>query len=251
MSVEILSRHGILRAHEVVEIAAIAGLQLGCAATMLEKESGGGRNVWGSDGVPTGGAYTKGAPVTKDAYLRYKQRRAELGSQGVGPCQLTYWSIQDQADQYGGCWEWRANIRVGFQHLAGLIGRYGERDGMRRYNGAGPAAERYADDAMAKLRRWNDRLAGAPTPPVGGQTPIPATLREGDTGPALARLQGWLNRMYPAYSKISLSPQRYGPQTVAVVREFQRRSGVTGADADGKTVGPRTWAALLAAGYRP
>jgi peptidoglycan hydrolase-like protein with peptidoglycan-binding domain len=48
-----------------------------------------------------------------------------------------------------------------------------------------------------------------------------------------------------------VGPQRYGPQTVGVVREFQRRSGVTGPDADGTIIGPRTWAKLLEAGYRP
>ena len=93
------------------------------------------------------------------------------------------------------------------------------------------------------------RLRGVPLPsgpPV--QAPAtPGTLQSGATGPAVARLQAWLNHTYPAYSKIDLKPQRYGPQTIAVVKEWQRRSGLV---ADG-VVGPRTWAALLAAGYRP
>lgn len=251
MSTDILTRHGVLRAQQVVEIAEHAGLNLACAATVLEKESAGGRNVWGSDGVPTGGTYVKGAEVTKAAYLAYKPRRNELGFQGVGPCQLTYYTLQDQADERGGCWDPVVNLRVGFAHLAGLIARYGEREGFRRYNGSGPAAERYADDAMRKLAVWQMRLAGAPSSTGTGGSAVPDSLEEGATGDRVAHLQGWLNRMYPAYSAIDVRPKRYGPQTVAVIREFQRRSGVSGADADGRTIGPRTWAQLLAAGYRP
>lgn len=81
-------------------------------------------------------------------------------------------------------------------------------------------------------------------PAVGG------SLAEGATGPHVRRLQEWLNRMFPAYSNIDLGPGRYGPQTVAVVREFQRRAGVTGADADGTVIGPRTLAALAREGFR-
>jgi hypothetical protein len=63
-------------------------------------------------------------------------------------------------------------------------------------------------------------------------------------------LQKFLNATFPAYSHLDLGPQRYGPQTVAVVAEFQRRAGVTGPDANGRTVGPRTWAALEHFGFR-
>lgn len=251
-AVDILARGGILRAQLVVEIAATAGLELAAAAAMLEKESSGGHNVWGHDGVPTGGAYVKGSEVTRAAYMAYKHalETSRAGRQGVGPCQLTYGPFQDQADNMGGCWEPSFNMRVGFRVLQGLISSYGVRDGFRRYNGSGPAAEAYAADMMVRLAAWRARLGGAgASAPAPSGTPGP--LRQGDTGPAVARLQGFLNANYPAYSKIDLGPQRYGPQTVAVVREFQRRSGVTGPDADGTTVGPRTWAKLLEAGYRP
>lgn len=161
----VLGGHGILRPAEVVELAAKVGLDLAAAATLLEKESGGGRNVWGSDAVNTGGIYTKGAPVTREAYLAYKARRRELGCQGVGPTQLTYGPFQDQADQAGGCWDWRANTETGFRILADHIRRLGLRAGFRAYNGSGPAAERYADDAMTRYRIWQARLAGAQTAP--------------------------------------------------------------------------------------
>lgn len=65
---EVLANHGTQRAAEVVELAAAAGLELVAAATLLEKESNGGHNVWGHDDVDDGGNYVKGDPVTKEAY---------------------------------------------------------------------------------------------------------------------------------------------------------------------------------------
>lgn len=91
------------------------------------------------------------------------------------------------------------------------------------------------------------RLQGTTVPSTPSTGATPATLQQGDIGAAVAKLQAWFNATYPAYSKIDLGPQRFGPQTVAVVREFQRRSGLV---ADG-VIGPRTWSALVAAGYRP
>lgn len=256
-AVDILAAGGICDPAAVVAAAQAAGLDLAAAAAMLEKESSGGQNVWGHDGVATGGAYVMGAPVTEQAYRAYKVALAtgRAGRQGCGPCQLTYHTLQDQADAEGGCWRPEVNLRVGFAHLAQLIRANGLRDGFRAYNGSGPAAERYADDVLRRFNSWRSRLGGSsstPSTPAGGG--MPAALNQGDTGPAVARLQAWLNANYPAYSKISLGPQRYGPQTVAVVKEWQRRSGVTNADgspADGTRIGDRTWAALLAAGYRP
>ncbi|MDN5861048.1 MAG: hypothetical protein L0H84_20780, partial [Pseudonocardia sp.] len=160
-----LTAWGLPRAPEIVELAATAGLALPVAATLLVKESG-GRNVWGHDGVDTGGAYTKGAEVTREDYLAYRVlvRDGRIGRQGVGPTQLTYHVLQDRADDRGGCWDWRTNVAVGFEHLARLQRAVGVRDGFRRYNGSGPAAERYADDAMTELGRWRDRLGNPPSP---------------------------------------------------------------------------------------
>ena len=63
-AVDLLSARRVTRPAEVVELAAAAGLDLACAATLLEKESRGGRNVWGHDSVRTGGLYRKGGEVT-------------------------------------------------------------------------------------------------------------------------------------------------------------------------------------------
>jgi len=243
----VLAQHGIERPAAVVELAALTGLELAAAATLLEKESSGGRNVYGRDPVETGGFYEKGGPVTRASYLKYKAHRSELGAQGVGPTQLTFPAFQDRADERGGCWDWRVNTLVGFEILSGLIKAKGVRSGFRAYNGSGPPAEAYAADAMKRLQAWRDRLVATPVPATGR-----ATLREGDTGPEVAAVQRFLNRTFPAYSHIDLAPRRYGPQTAKVIAEFQRRAGLSGqgVSATGRFVGPPTWGALEHFGFR-
>lgn len=255
MSATVLTRHGLGLADDLVRAAQMEGLDLAIAATVIEKESG-GRNVWGSDGVSTGGTYTKGGPVTQSNYVAYRtaMKAGKIGRQGVGPAQCTSAEYQDRADQLGGCWLPLANMRSGFRGLKALTDRYGLQQGARRYNGSGAAAERYGADFVARHRVWVQRLGGtgasSGAAPAGG----PAfRLDEGDVGPAVHALASWFNRWYPAYSKIDLDPvpakQRYGPQTRAVVREFAHRSGIP--EADGKNVGPKIAAALAAAGFAP
>lgn len=68
--------------------------------------------------------------------------------------------------------------------------------------------------------------APAPTTPTPG-APSRRTLREGDTGEDVWALQDFLNRTFPSYSNIPrVEPPRYGPKTVAVIREFQSRVGL-------------------------
>ena len=156
-AVQILKRHGIVRPDEVVKIARKEDLELAVACTLLEKESGGGRNVWGNDGVDTCGNYDKGSSVTQAAYLAYKRDRKRCGMQGVGPTQLTWWAFQDRADTRGGCWKWEVNVEVGFEIMAGYIHKHGLWEAAKRYNGA----DSYANDFVAKHRVWRDRLAGS------------------------------------------------------------------------------------------
>lgn len=158
-----LTQGGVLRATEVVEIAGAAQLDLAAAATLLMKESGGGRNVWGHDNVAAGGNYVKGAVVTQEAYARYKAARAVNGAQGVGPTQLTWPGFQDRADARGGTWDWRVNCAVGFEILADAISRLGLRGGFKAYNGG----DAYAADAMARYAVWNAALRTAKAQPKG------------------------------------------------------------------------------------
>jgi hypothetical protein len=165
---DILAVNGIQRPDDVIHYAAACGLDLAAACTMLQMESSGGYNIWGHDPVPTGGCYVYGAEVTQTEYLAYMARRAELGCQGVGPCQITFYALQDQADDLGGCWIWENNIQVGFRLLANNIRSLGLHDGFMRYNGSGPAAEQYAATAMEKYEAWRSRLAAAPPAPPPG-----------------------------------------------------------------------------------
>lgn len=160
---DILTGHGIVNAAQAIGLAEQVGLELAAAAVLLDKESGGGHNVWGHDAVNTAGTYIKGAPVTQVDYLAYRAavHEGRIGRQGVGPCQLTWSGYQDQADRLGGCWDWHINCTVGFGALSGAIRTLGVREGFRSFNGAGPAAERYADDAMARLATWRQLLHGA------------------------------------------------------------------------------------------
>lgn len=165
---DVLRAGGLANAELIAAAAAAERVDLAIAATMVQKESG-GRNVWGHDPMDALRIYTPGAPVTREAYLAYRsaQDAGRIGAQGVGPAQLTYPPLQRQADAEGGCWDPAVNLRVGLRHLADLQRSYGMRDGFRRYNGSGSAAESYADDAMVKLARWRERLAGiaaSPTP---------------------------------------------------------------------------------------
>jgi hypothetical protein len=131
-----------------------ADLPLSYAMAFLEKESGKGQNVFGHDAVRNP---IKGGKVTRSRYLKYKRyRQVGLGMQGVGPMQLTYYTLQDQADRLGGCWNPRYNMRVGFAHASNLIKRYGVHNGVARYNGDGPAAEAYALDWARKQTHWHN-----------------------------------------------------------------------------------------------
>jgi hypothetical protein len=133
-----------------------AGLPLSCALAQLEKESGRGHNVFGHDPVKNP---VKGGAVTKKRYLLYKHYRQQgLGMQGVGPCQLTYYTVQDEADKAGGCHRPKYNMRIGFKMLAGLIKVHGIQKGAARYNGAGPAADAYGRDFAAKQAKWHKFL---------------------------------------------------------------------------------------------
>lgn len=189
--VDRLRAGGILNPRMAVAEAKRAGLRLDYACAMLQKESGGGSNVFGHD--PT--IFVGAGPVTKAKYLDYKRRRVASGNklmQGVGPTQLTYWTLQDRADAQGGCWNPRINMRVGFKHLADHIRAHGEADGARRYNGSGAAAEAYSKDLLAKAARWREVLDGAVTVAVPAG---PQPLKLGARGPEVVRLTRRLSRL--------------------------------------------------------
>ena len=160
-AVTVLTEGGIIGAEDVVSIAAAAGLELAAAATLLVKESSGGRNVWGHDAVTVApNTYVKGGPVTQSNYAAYRAavNAGHAGRQGCGPTQLTFGPFQQRADDAGGCWRWEINCQVGFEILADHIRRRGVQDGFRAYNGSGPAAEAYGRDAKTRYDSWRVKL---------------------------------------------------------------------------------------------
>lgn len=270
---DVLAAGGIQRPAEVVELAAATNLDLACAVVMLVKESSGGRNIWGNDGVPTGGAYVKGAAVTAANYAAYRAalRAGTAGRNGCGPTQLTYGPLQDQADTRGGCWDWRTNITVGFEHLAGLQRKYGVEPGFRAYNGGDqaaksgtvPQADIYGRQSMTLLATWQARLAGAATPSSPAVVPPPAGDRVLTYGMRNDRdvehLQNYLIDIFPSYPTVKQlvaaggATGNYLGYTAAAVLEFQTRAKVLNADGskpDGRTWGARSYAAARLNGWR-
>lgn len=92
--------------------------------------------------------------------------------------------------------------------------------------------------------------SGCDPAPTGGADTLPS-LERGDAGPAVAALQRFLNA-YGWRPALPLLPTdgHYGPRTTEVVRAAQAQMGITGPDADGTVIGPRTNAALWQRGYR-
>ncbi len=133
-----------------------AGVPLHVLAAVLEQETGGGRNVFGHD--PT--IFIGAGKVTKSKYFAYRRQRGPKGQggmQGVGPMQLTWYTYQDLADKYGGCWKPRPNIRVGAEILARSLKQRTLWKTLRAYNGSSA----YANQVVIRCKKW-DRLLSPP-----------------------------------------------------------------------------------------
>jgi hypothetical protein len=160
---ETAKAHGAQYSLRIVWEARRAGIPISLGFALVEQETG-FRNVWGHDPAPNGGtSQLGGSKVTKAAYLAYRKRRGARGRggmQGVGPCQLTWYAYQDKADQFGGCWVAKHNIRVAFELLAAQMRAHGTRAGIRSYNGSGTSADRYAQQVLDRQRKWHRILTG-------------------------------------------------------------------------------------------
>lgn len=154
---QLLERKGFQPADGIAThlLAAVATtkLPLSYALALVEKESA-FKNVFGHDAVRNP---IKGGKVTRTRYIAYvAYRKRGWGCQGVGPCQLTYYSFQDDADRFGGCWRPYPNMVVGFRLLKTLINQHGKQAGASAYNGTGVAADAYGRDFVAKQARWHE-----------------------------------------------------------------------------------------------
>lgn len=127
---------------------------------------------------------------------------------------------------------------------------------MKQYNDAGQvpgiAGKVDLNCFNGDLAMFN-RLGANPTapPPATGAETLP-TLQYGmRNNPRVASLQRFLNA-YPWKPPLDLLPAtgNYLDQTKAVVAGAQKQMGVTGSDADGSIVGPRTNHGLWDRGWR-
>lgn len=123
---------------------------------------------------------------------------------------------------------------------------WGELDGMR-IESAGSKGLVTQPSAWPIDHSYANAWAYLPGPIIEDGTPIPPPppepvmlgIRYENTGPRVLALQQKLNRDYPLYSRL-VEDGEFGPATEAVVKEFQRRSGIT---VDG-IAGPVTLARL-------
>ena len=72
----------------------------------------------------------------------------------------------------------------------------------------------------------------------------------GDRSENVMKLQTFMVRVFGSYNTYTPTGY-YGDATTAGIAEFQRRVGITGPDADGTIVGPRTMAKLTQYGFQP
>jgi cell wall-associated NlpC family hydrolase len=162
--------NGIVDPESTLVEARRTGLPVAIACAALEQESGGGHNVFGNDNVRNP---VRRGPVTKERYLEYRRHlMMGEGTNGVGPMQLTWPGYQQRADELGGCWVPEINMRVGFSVLRSNINKLGLRAGVKKYNGSGAMADRYADQVLRRISKWRNDFAGATGD--GGTRPQPS-----------------------------------------------------------------------------
>ena len=231
--VELLRARGLKYPRIAVQEAARVGLPLSYGLAFLEKESTGrdrdgavrfGLNLFGHDAVRNP---VKGGFVSQQRYGGYlAARRAGQGMQGVGPLQLTWWEFQDMADRIGGCWQPRYNMRVGFGIAKALIRQHGPVEGAARWNGTGTAAAAYAQDWLAKQRRWHQILnQGEPVgAPSGRALRLTSPYLQ---GPDVSALQQALNRRLADMSIPAIDADgEYGPETDHALRQATYLLGI-------------------------
>ena len=111
--------------------------------------------IYGHD---AGGLFP-GREVTRDNYAAFRKHVVEHqggGSNGVGLGQVTYWTyVRD----HKGLWKPRVQVYLATSILADLLSRHDEFTAVGAYNGGeGNPNRLYAEEVLAKARRWRTRL---------------------------------------------------------------------------------------------
>lgn len=232
---KVLDKNGFDNISALISAANAVGLPIHIAVAFVEKESH-GANIYGHD---SGGTNYGAGQVTPQNYAKFYNDVVNLHkrSNGVGPMQITWPAFFVDAKRKGiDLSKPVENFTYGFKLIAGYLGGNYSRSSIanagRRYNGASI----YGSQVATRAAYWQGLLR--PTTTKGTNT-----LRVGSTGNAVRSLQRGLNRVFPAYSKLTVDGD-FGRATESVVIEFQTRSGLV---PDG-VVGLNTRAKLNAAG---
>jgi hypothetical protein len=162
--VNIVNQHQLNGWAEVFS-AYYIGLELAVACTTTQMESS-GRMIYGSDpGADwmNHGPYGRmfGEPVTRqNAQWAWGEIQAGKTSNGFGIKQLTSPNLIADANAHGGVWNAQHNCASGDRFFLALIHESGNNlwTAFYHYNGSGPMAERYANDACAIVQTWRARL---------------------------------------------------------------------------------------------
>lgn len=147
-----LRQHKVRKPHLVIKEAKRAGLPLPDALAMLEQETGiPQKNIFGCDQ----GSILCHEKVTRKSVRRLVHHIRGGGiPNGVGWTQITYQPFVYQAQDLGGAWKPKYQMRVGFKVLADLIRQHGVQQGHAAYNGTGAAAQQYGRVAVELRRKW-------------------------------------------------------------------------------------------------
>lgn len=214
-----------------------AGVQLALALALVEKESG-FRNIFGCDLGPRTSAPWCHQPVT-GGRVKALIRHVEGGgaSNGVGLTQLTSIDFIRQAEAEGGAHTVRAQCRVGFRLLHGLVERHGLRVGLGAYNGGeGNPMLAYADSVLALRGVWQQRINRA-LGAGGGSAPGDAAVHRDLTlatpftkGPDIEALQRAVNaraRKLPFTDARLTVDGEFGPHTLHASRRVAFALGLS------------------------
>lgn len=171
--IEIAKTHGIKIPYTAFNASALVGVPFYVTCAFLIKESSGGMNVYGHDRDANGNPrpFWGHGEVTAANYREYLVERnmfkdtTGYRAQGVGPMQITFWSLQDECDALGGTWNPTWNVRYGLI----LLRRYYDaalgstelrwRSAAKRYNGS----DAYADAMVPELSKWKVRVGDGST----------------------------------------------------------------------------------------
>jgi lysozyme len=174
-----------------------------------------------------------------------------------------YWQRMGSPDLSGLPMLWASSYVAGSDYASVLYENVTPRS-WAAYGGLPVAVLQFTDralvagqrvDADAYLGTRDDfvKLIGSNTPPSPVPPPAPLgpssipQVEYGQTNDTVLRLQAFMNEKYRSYSHLPVTGF-YGDLTVQVVKEFQRRVGIVGAD--GRNCGPLTIAKLWEAGFR-